>query len=259
MSIPDEQFYDKVASKFGGYKSGVTRTNKFINGDPEKIFLAQLLNCAGIDKIALDIGCADGRFTLKVAQNFKQIIAVDVSERMLDAAKQLQAEQKISNVQFQKTDAAGTPFADEYFDVVYSRRAPTPYQEIIRVVKESGCYAEIRIGGKDARELKEIFGRGQGFGDWNDSDILARGTRLEAIGLKPIFMKEYLFSEYYPDIDNLSHWLESVPIFKDFNPAKDRDLLSKYVKKMNTQDGIELKRHRVVIVAKKLEFDGTKP
>ncbi len=251
MDIPDKQFYNKVATKFGGYKSGVICTKKFFDGDPEKIFFEQLLNYAGGEKIALDIGCADGRFTLKVSPNFKQIIAIDVSEQMLDAAKQLQTEQKISNVLFQIADAEKTPFNDEYFDVAYSRRGPTPYREIHRVLKKSGCFAEIGIGEKDAKELKEVFGRGQNFGDWKKSVLASKKAKLETLGLKEVFAKEFFYSEYYPDIDNFSIWLESVPIFKDFDPNKDRKFLSEYVKKMKTQKGIELKRHRAVIIAHK--------
>lgn len=252
MDIPDEQFYNKVATKFGGYKSSVIPTKKFFNGDPEKIFLEQLFNCAGNEKIALDIGCADGRFTLKVSPNFRQIIAIDVSRQMLDAARQLQAEQKISNVLFQTTDAERTPFNNEYFDVVYSRRGPTPYQEIHRVLKKSGCFVEIGIGEKDAKELKEVFGRGQNFGGWNKSTLASKKAELEILGFKEAFSKEFFYSEYFPDIDDFSLWLESVPIFKDFDPNKDKKFLSGYVEKMKTQKGIELKRHRVVIVANKI-------
>ena len=252
MDIPDEQFYNKVATKFGGYKSGVIRTEEFFDGDPEKIFFEQLLNCAGNEKIALDIGCADGRFTLKVAPNFKQIVAIDVSEQMLGAAKKLQAEQKISNVSFQKVDATKISFNDEYFDIIYSRRGPTPYQEIGRLLKSNGYFIEIGIGEKDAQELKEIFGRGQGFGEWDKSVLELKKAQLGDVGLKPVFEKEFFYSEYYPDIDNFSLWLESVPIFKDFDPAKDRKILSEYVGKMSAHEGIELKRHRIVIVAHKI-------
>jgi len=252
MDIPDEQFYNKVATKFGGYKSDVIRTEKFFNGDPEKIFSEQLLNCAGNDKIVLDIGCADGRFTLKMSSNFRQIVAIDVSEQMLNGAKQLQAEQKISNVLFQITDAEKTPFYDEYFDVVYSRRGPTPYQEIHRVLKKNGYFVEISIGEKDAKELKEVFGRGQNFGDWDKSVFISKKAKLETLGCKLVFVKEFFYSEYYSDIDNFSLWLESVPIFKDFDKTKDRRFLSEYVGKMKTQEGIKLKRHRVVIVAHKI-------
>jgi len=252
MDTPDKQFYNKVATKFGGYKSGVIRAEKFFDGNPEKIFLEQLLNYAGNDKIVLDIGCADGRFTLKVSPNFKQIIAIDVSEQMLDAANKLQAEQKISNVSFQKADATKISFDDDYFDVIYSRRGPTPYQEIGRLLKSSGYFTEISIGEKDAQELKEIFGRGQGFGEWGKPILESKKAKLEAIGLKSVFAKEFFYSEYYSDIDDFSLWLESVPIFKDFDPTKDRKFLSEYVEKMKIQRGIELRRHRIVITAHKI-------
>lgn len=252
MDISDEQFYNKVATRFGGYKSGAIYIQKFLDGDPEQIFLDQLLSCGGSNKIALDIGCADGRFTLKVASNFKQIIAIDVSEQMLNVAKHLQAEQKISNVLFQKTDAAETPFNDEYFDTAYSRRGPTPYQEIHRILKKDGRFVGINIGEKDAKELKEIFGRGQGFGDWNKSVLTSKKAELKTLGFRPAFVKESFYSEYYPDIDNFNLFLEGVPIFKDFDPIKDKNFLSEYVEKMSRQEGIELKRHRVVIVAHKI-------
>src|SRR3989344_806329 len=76
-------------------------------------------------------------------------------------------------------------------------------------------------------------------------------AELEILGFKEVFAKEFFYSEYYSDIDNFSLWLESVPIFKDFDPTKDRKILSEYVEKMKTQEGIELKRHRVVIVVHK--------
>ena len=200
----------------------------------------------------MDIGCADGRFTLKIAPNFKRIIAIDVSEKMLDAAQRLQIEQKVSHVIFQKMDAAKTSFSDECFDTVYSRRGPTPYQEIRRVLKKDGYFIEIKIGEKDAMELKEIFGRGQDFEDRNTSVSKSKRIELEAVGLTPIFIKECFYSEYYPNIDNLSLFLGGVPIFKDFDPVKDEGFLSEYAEIMNTQGGIELRRHRVVIVAHKI-------
>ena len=252
MDIPEEKFYNKVAAKFGGYKSGAIRTENFFDGNPEEIFLDQLISYAWSDKTALDIGCADGRFTLKIAPHFKQIVAIDVSEQMLEAAKRIQAEKKISNVSFQKADATKTPFDDGHFDVIYSRRGPTPYEEIHRVLKWEGCFIGIRIGEKDAKELKEIFGRGQNFGDWDKSVLTSEKKELETLGFKPVFAKEIFYSEYYPDIDNFNLFLEGVPIFKDFDRVKDGERLSEYVGKMKTQEGIELKRHRIVVVAHKI-------
>ncbi|QQG46103.1 MAG: class I SAM-dependent methyltransferase [Candidatus Niyogibacteria bacterium] len=252
MNIPDQKFYDKVAKKFGGYKSEAIHKSHFPNGNPEEIFLEQLIKYGHKDKTALDIGCADGRFTLKIAEKFHKTFGIDISSEMLAKAKQFQEEQKVSNVTFQKAEAEKLPFKDKYFDLIYSRRGPTPYQEIHRVLKKSGCFIEIGIGEKDAKELKEVFGRGQNFGGWDKSVLASKKTELETLGFKEIFAKEFFYSEYYSDIDNFSLWLESVPIFKDFDPTKDGKFLSEYVEKMKTQEGIELKRHRVVIVAHKI-------
>ena len=125
---------------------------------------------------ALEVACGSGRnfpYIIDAVGKDGFILGFDYSQEMLDAAKQLQAEQKISNVLFQTADAEKTPFNDEYFDVAYSRRGPTPYREIHRVLKKSGCFVEIGIGEKDAKELKEVFGRGQNFGGW-DKSVLDR-------------------------------------------------------------------------------------
>lgn len=95
MDISDQKFYDKVAKKFGGYETKAIHKNKFPEGDPEEIFLEQLVKYSNKDKIALDIGCADGRFTLKVADKFHKIFGTDISPEMLASANQFQEEQKV--------------------------------------------------------------------------------------------------------------------------------------------------------------------
>lgn len=251
MNISDKQFYDRVAKKFGSYKGKERYTSRFPNGDPEKIFLEQLLKYASKNKVALDIGCADGRFTLKVAEYFKQIFAIDISSEMLKAARWFQIEQKVVNVIFQKADAEKLPFQDKFFELIYSRRGPSPYAEISRVIKQSGYYLEICIGEKDAKELKEVFGRGQGFGEWDIPVAKTKADSLVAQGFKIVSVHDYFCSEIYPDVENLDLFLQGVPIFKDFNSQKDKNFLLSYAKKAKVAKGIELKRHRVVIVAEK--------
>lgn len=252
MNISDQKFYDKVAKKFGGYKSEAIHETSFPDRNPEEIFLEQFVKYGGENKIVLDIGCADGRFTLKVAEKFHKIFGIDVSSEMLARAKQFQKEKKISNVVFQEADAEKLPFQDKYFDLAYSRRGPSPYAEITRVIKQSGYYLEICIGEKDAKELKEIFGRGQGFGEWDTSTAKTKTDNLVSLGFNVLFVHDYFYSEIYPDMVNLDLFLQSVPIFKDFDSAKDKECLLAYSKKFNVSDGIELKRHRVIVVAEKL-------
>jgi len=110
MDISDQKFYNRVAKKFGGYRTGAIHKSKFPGRDPEEIFLEQLIKYSGKDKKALDVGCADGRFTLKVAEKFHKVFAVDISSEMLAKAKRFQEERKIFNVIFQKADAEKLPF-----------------------------------------------------------------------------------------------------------------------------------------------------
>src|SRR3989344_2924666 len=99
-----KNFYDKAARKFGGYHTGARITDEFPNGDPEAIFKEKLLQASGKDKQVLDIGCADGRFTLSIAGYFEKVIAIDTSKGMLNSAIKRQHEAHIDNVEFIEQD-----------------------------------------------------------------------------------------------------------------------------------------------------------
>src|SRR3989344_710007 len=95
-------FYDKVARKFGDYHTEHYRnTMECPNGDPEKVFKEKLLEISGKNKMALDLGCADGYFTLLMAPYFKKITAIDLSTEMLKAAKKLQRQEGVKSAAFE--------------------------------------------------------------------------------------------------------------------------------------------------------------
>ncbi len=245
------KFYDKVAKRFGNYHTAAKYVTKYPNGKPEKVFKEKLLGLSGGDKIALDVGCADGRFTLSVASYFQKIIAIDLSVGMLNSAKKLQKGKSVENVSFEKQDAEKTTYPDKAFDVIYSRRGPTPFPEFYRLLKPSGYFVGINIGEDDCRAIKETFGRGQGYGEWNISRLEKDKQELKNTGFKIIFAQEYFYDEYYLSYEDLDLFLQGVPIFEDFDSKKDRKNLEKYVAENNTAKGIKLPRHRIVIVAKK--------
>lgn len=244
-------FYDKVAKKFGRYHTGAKYTTVFPNGEPEKDFKEKLLELRGKDKTVLDVGCADGRFTLSVAPYFKKVIAIDMSKGMLEAAKKLQKEKGVLNVSFEEQDANKTTYANETFDLVYSRRGPTPFSEFHRLLKPNGYFIGINIGEKDCQEIKEIFGRGQGYGEWNTSRLEIDKQKLKDNKFEITFAQDYLYDEYYVSYEDLDLFLQGVPIFEDFDSIKDKKYLQKYVAKFKTEKGIKFPRHRVVIVAVK--------
>src|SRR3989344_7586723 len=97
-------FYNKVAKKFGNYHTDSRYTHEYPDKNPEEIFKEKLLSVSGKDKLALDVGCADGRFTLSIAPNFSYITAIDTSSGMLKAAQKLKKEKGIANVTFEEQD-----------------------------------------------------------------------------------------------------------------------------------------------------------
>ncbi|PIQ80310.1 MAG: hypothetical protein COV79_01140 [Parcubacteria group bacterium CG11_big_fil_rev_8_21_14_0_20_41_14] len=247
-----DNFYDKVARKFGDYHTEHYRNvMECPNGDPEKVFKEKLMEISGKNKMALDLGCADGYFTLLMALYFKKVMAIDESQEMLKAARKLQSQKGIRNVVFEKQDAFKTNYKDGQFEVIYSRRGPTPFIEAFRLLKPGGYFVEIDIGEQDCRAIKEVFGRGQNFGQWDNLQAAVDEKEARKSGFKTVFVQDYFCDEYYLSETDLDIFLQGVPIFEDFDSEKDRSVLKKYVEQYKTEKGIKLPRHRVVIVFQK--------
>ncbi len=246
-----QDFYDKVAQKFGGYHTDSRYTTIYPGEQPEEVFKQKLLEQAGAEKSVLDLGCADGRFTLSLAPNFKQVTAIDISEGMLLSARNLQENQQITNVDFVKQHAEATTFSDGQFDVVYSRRGPTPYAEVFRILKPGGSFIIIEIGEKDCVEIKKVFGRGQNYGGWDKPRSKRETDKAEEVGFEVEFIENYYYNEYYKSYKDFDLFLQGVPIFEDFDPVTDKVLLETYVQKFETEQGIRLERHRVVFTLTK--------
>jgi len=225
--------------------------SEYPTGNPEKIFKEKLLEISSKDKIALDIGCADGKFTLTIAPHFKKIIGIDTSKINLDIALNNQKIHGDQNVDYLLEDASITSFEDSFFDVAYCRRGPSFYNEYSRILKPNGYYLEIGIGEADTIELKKIFGRGQGYGKWGNSTLDKHLGKLKSLGFETVFADNFHYFEYYPSYKEIEFFLQTVPIFEDFDPQKDKSLLQKFVKEFTTDKGIQLSRHRLVMVQKK--------
>ena len=245
-----QNFYDKAAKKFGGYGYGNGAKPRYKSeypaGDPEKVFKEKLLDLSSKDKTALDIGCADGKFTLFIAPYFKKVYGIDISKENLNIANSHRADERSKNVEYSFQNASHSSFEDSFFDTAYCRRGPSYYKEYHRVLKTNGYYLEIGIGEMDTIELKKIFGRGQGFGKWDKSRLDENLKALQGLGFKIVFAENFYPFEYYPTYEEFDLFLQNVPIFEDFDSEKDKILLQKYVENFSTDKGIMLSRHRFV-------------
>ncbi len=70
--------------------------------------------------VALDLGCGTGLIALPAAELFSKVIAVDISQRMLEHLSVRAAEARLTNVEPLRADMRCLPLADRSVDVVFS-------------------------------------------------------------------------------------------------------------------------------------------
>ncbi|MGO8949161.1 MAG: class I SAM-dependent methyltransferase [Ktedonobacterales bacterium] len=94
--------------------------------------LAELLELAAPQPsdLALDISTGGGHTTLAVAPHVAEVIASDLTPRILQAARDFITAQGVSNVVFVVADAEQLPFLDASFDLVTVRIAPHHYANV---------------------------------------------------------------------------------------------------------------------------------
>ncbi len=102
-----EKFWDRIANQFdkqAGHfeKPPVERSKKYMNAAD----------------VVLDYGCATGTTAIEIAANVKKIYCIDISSRMIDAAKRKADEFGIKNIDFVKSEIFDDRFKKESFDVI---------------------------------------------------------------------------------------------------------------------------------------------
>lgn len=100
--------------------------------------------------IVLDYGCATGTKALELAGHVKKIYGIDISSKMIEAAKRKAVERKIENVDFAQTTLFDERFKEESFEVILafnilhlledSRQA---VQRITELLKPGGLFISI--------------------------------------------------------------------------------------------------------------------
>lgn len=100
----------------------------------------------------LDVSAGTGALTNLIAPKVKSIIGIDISEEMLEQARNNSRKLNCVNVQFQRMNAEMISFTHEQFDLVTSRLAihhwekpETIIREMVRVCKQDGYVALIDI------------------------------------------------------------------------------------------------------------------
>jgi ubiquinone/menaquinone biosynthesis C-methylase UbiE/catechol 2,3-dioxygenase-like lactoylglutathione lyase family enzyme len=130
----DEQIKTQVREQFGRAAAAYVASPAHATGDD----LARLLQLAQPQPAdhALDISTGGGHTALAVAPHVAQVIASDLTPRMLAAARDFITAKGQQNVSFVIADAEHLPFLDATFDLVTVRIAPHHYANIQAAVNE---------------------------------------------------------------------------------------------------------------------------
>ena len=105
-----EKFWDKVSNKFDKRSQKIDQT--------EIKTLENTKKYLNVNDIVLDYGCAIGTMTIEIADNVKKIHGIDISLKMIDAAKRKAAERKIENIHFAQSTIFDERYKRESFDVI---------------------------------------------------------------------------------------------------------------------------------------------
>ncbi|HLI88024.1 MAG TPA: methyltransferase domain-containing protein [Ktedonobacteraceae bacterium] len=86
---------------------------------------------------ALDIATGGGHTARAIAPYVARVMVTDLTQRMLETAREFLLSQGINNAEFQVADAEHLPFADASFDRVTCRLAAHHFPDVARAVREA--------------------------------------------------------------------------------------------------------------------------
>jgi ubiquinone/menaquinone biosynthesis C-methylase UbiE len=245
----DREYWERVYALPENYieESAVTEGN-----DGENEFDASMLD-ACVGRVVLDVGCGDGLFTIRMAERAEEVIGVDFSRIAISMARKNLANSGRKNLRFEIANAENLNFPKETFDLVTCRRGPVTdsensLREAHRVLKRGGTLMEITIGERDKENLTNVFGRGQMLG--SERIIALKERLLRGAGFRKLEVKEYIATEIFPTIRDLTIRLMNSPIIPDFNAEKDKEFLETIEEGYKSKKGIETPTHRVTIIAR---------
>ena len=113
-----------------------------------------IIETTGIDHNdnVLDVACGPGMLTCAVAQKAKHVTGIDLVPAMIEQARLLQHEKKLSNMDWKTGDVTHLPFADRSFSAVLTRfsfhhflNPESVLKEMVRVANPNGKIAVVDV------------------------------------------------------------------------------------------------------------------
>jgi len=140
---PREDTREEVKRRFGAHAENYVRSADHVESESRDRLLA--LTAPKSDWRVLDVATGGGHTALAFAPHVREVVATDLTTKMLEAAERHIRASGATNVRFQEADAMALPFEDASFDLVTCRVAPHHFPDCAKFVRE--CARVVRIGG----------------------------------------------------------------------------------------------------------------
>lgn len=134
---------ESVRRQFGAVAAGYATSDVHAGGPDLEAMLAAVALRG--DERVLDAGTGAGHAALAFAPRAGEVVAVDLTEPMLEQGRRLAAERRIANVRWEPGDVEHLPFLDAGFDLATSRYSAHHYphpaaaaRELARVLRPGG-------------------------------------------------------------------------------------------------------------------------
>jgi SAM-dependent methyltransferase len=123
-----------IQSRFGVAAQDYVTSAVHAQG-PDLLWLVEAAALTG-NELVVDVGTGTGHTALALAPYAREVIAIDFTVPMLDAARQLAEERQIKTIRFVESDAHALPLANSSVDVVTCRHAAHHFIDAAQVVSE---------------------------------------------------------------------------------------------------------------------------
>lgn len=110
-------------------------TSKVHASGPDLVWLVEEAALTGTERV-LDVATGGGHTAFALAPRAAEVVALDLTRPMLDAAQQEAAVRQLHNIHFLEGDAQAIPAEDSSFDVVACRKAAHHFPNVRQAVSE---------------------------------------------------------------------------------------------------------------------------
>lgn len=236
--------YKDVAKKIGW---SFSKVNPSVEYETDYNYYREVTKHIKPTTTILDLGSGSGEKSVRYYSLAKKVYLTDIEPEMRKRAKanieKYYAHDESTRAKFvvKHLDCRGTyPFKDESVDMVVSRHCGANLKEVYRVLKKGGLFLSEDVAADDCQELKEVFDRGQEYGD----TPLYYDIYKEAIdeGFSKVDFLRFKEIEYYKSLDELKYLLGMTPILGGYDDKVDDIVLEKYLANYTTSKGIKLVR-----------------